>query len=810
MEKKLINLVPTLFIGLGGTGQKIVGRLKKKIDAQFHGVADLPVYYLCLDTDSPQRTQFNFRPDEFIEISNFDGASVLNKLDRYPAIKAWWPDMLKAGDVGNVDFGAGQTRPVGRMAYYYWYTQAIKDAIERKAKELTVIRSASQLQALEDHGIAVEPNTVAVYVVSSLCGGTGSGLFLDLSFEVRNHLKLRKGVEMIAIFTMPEGYIRIVPRGLQSERVQANAFAALKEIDYFANADNAKGLQLQFTSNSRAFNPEFPLFDMMSLLDIIDAQGNELDHIDQLYDMTATKLALELFVAGDRRSALRNVKIRREIVMGRRRLYDSFGVGALVFHAHNLVQYCRARLAEDVLAEVTRPMDARPAIKNFLLKNELEEHGADQVLNKFRRVFEGKFTALIPSQPDDPARSSIQIQQVMDQVTKQLEEIKKSIETGVRQIRDHAVKQLAAEVRGWMSNSSTSLNFVTHFLKGMKLYVNDILLKEMAKEKKDINVDVIKGRMDEARAAVKQAEDGVWIPVLKSRNIQQRFVRWYHTTRAWTLAACETLSRTAAERIYADVARAIDEHLARLKPLEDMLAYASWEAHQIAENEIKNVTHDIESTFTLIEGVVDPGDERFEKIYKEYRPTVSLKVDELLKATAGFEETLKGVPEPAVFLRDVVLPVFKDEFMKIYDVDLLTAVQKYNPTFDVQRALANIVANCRPFLSVDKEALGEERRPEHTVFVGVPDTAGKPYLDLLTQDKVGTNVNVVATGDKSRIIVLVTEVGYPSHILSFLRDYKHFYDQFAKRAERGEPEFSHLDKRWNNAALPDLIPKEMQ
>ncbi|OGG53062.1 MAG: hypothetical protein A3F84_20775 [Candidatus Handelsmanbacteria bacterium RIFCSPLOWO2_12_FULL_64_10] len=816
MPEKLITLVPTLFVGLGGTGQNIVGRLKRKIDAQFRGVDNLPIHYLCIDTDSPQRTRFRFRPDEFIEISNFDGAAVLNNLGRYPAIESWWPKSLKAGDVGNVDFGAGQTRPVGRMAFYYWYNQTIKEALERKAKELTVIRSASEMQKLEAAGLAVEPNTVAVYVVSSLGGGTGSGIFFDIAFELRNHLRLRKGVEMNGIFTMPEGYIRVVPKGMQSERVQANTYAALKEIDHYADADHARGLTLQFSTQARAFNPEGPIFDMISLLDIIDKGGNELDSIDQLYNMISTKLALELFVAGDRRSALRNVKIRREFSLGKRRLYDSFGVGALEFHAHNMVTYCRLRLAEEILGELTRPLPPRQEVKNWLMRNELQEHGADMVLNKFRRSYDNVFTALIPVTPQETDKASLEIQKVMDQVGKKFEAVKKTVETRCAAVGKEAVAALRHELAEWRKNSSVSVRFIADFLTDLRRYAT-ALSNEMEKEKKETNLDNVRGRMDEARNAVKDAETGVWLPVLKKRNITQRFQRWFSATRAWTKAACETLARIAAMKIYAELVDEIDKQGARHKRLVDLLSDATWEANQQAEKELERVQTEIEGSFKLIEGVVDASriegtdETRFDVAYKEFKPRASLMIEDLLKTTDNLGTLLDSPPDSAArVLDDVVLPVLEETFRKIYEMDVLTAVGKYNKTFDVQKAVTNIVRNLKPFLSVDPEALGEDRRPEHMIFVGVPDAQNRNYTELLTEDKLGVSVAIVQTGDPSRIIAMTSEVGYPSYLLNFVRDYRHYYQEFEKRRGRGEPECVHLDGRWNQDTLPDLVPAELE
>jgi hypothetical protein len=271
----------------------------------------------------------------------------------------------------------------------------------------------------------------------------------------------------------------------------------------------------------------------------------------------------------------------------------------------------------------------------------------------------------------------------------------------------------------------------------------------------------------------------------------------------------------AATQVYVDLTREVDAWHAKVKKLEDLLATAAWEAHQAAEDELKSVQQDIEGSFKLMEGVVDARpivgseDTRFDLAYREFKPNLSLKVEELLKVTENFKTLLEAPPESAkALLQQTVLPMLGDTYTKLYEMDLLTATAKYNKDFDVQKAVTNIVTHLKPFLSVDAEALGEDRRPEHMMFVGVPDASNKDYTDLLTQDKLGVPVNIVNTGDPSRIIAMVTEVGYPSYIITFLQDYQHYYEAFEKRRARGEPECPHLDGRWGQDSLPGLIPAE--
>ncbi|MBK9229287.1 MAG: hypothetical protein IPO15_00020 [Anaerolineae bacterium] len=83
---------------------------------------------------------------------------------------------------GRIHSGARQVRAVGRLALYrkyrtFWASMSTKLQLAKIA----------EIQRAEDAGYAVirETGLRQIYIVSSVCGGTGAGMLLDIAHRVR-------------------------------------------------------------------------------------------------------------------------------------------------------------------------------------------------------------------------------------------------------------------------------------------------------------------------------------------------------------------------------------------------------------------------------------------------------------------------------------------------------------------------------------------------------------------------------------------------------------------------------------------------
>ena len=103
---------------------------------------------------------------------------------------------------------------------------------------------------------------------------------VDVAALLRKLLKVRQP-EIVAFLTLPEVYEEKL-RGKMSEyrRIQANAYATIREIDYFEHEEAIRDrVELGGTEQTRGLAPA-GLFERCVLVQRIDAEGKDLGSME--------------------------------------------------------------------------------------------------------------------------------------------------------------------------------------------------------------------------------------------------------------------------------------------------------------------------------------------------------------------------------------------------------------------------------------------------------------------------------------------------------------------------------------------------
>ncbi|MDJ0744948.1 MAG: tubulin-like doman-containing protein [Xenococcaceae cyanobacterium MO_167.B27] len=247
-EKQSRTINRTICIGLGGTGRDILMRIRRLIVDRYGNFKQLPVIsFVHIDTDkatsrvtdlrtgnSYHGVDLRFTDAERVSavMSRSEVNNMVQELGRrssnyegspgvYKNIEQWFPPQLLK-NLKAIDEGAQAIRPVGRLAFFHNYRQ-IKNALI-SAEQRTRRHDAFLLKK----GLRVA-NKLNIFVVGSLCGGTGSGIFLDIAYTLRKMYGV-SGAQIV-------GYLVISPElyGNAPDK-SANTYAALKELNYYATA----------------------------------------------------------------------------------------------------------------------------------------------------------------------------------------------------------------------------------------------------------------------------------------------------------------------------------------------------------------------------------------------------------------------------------------------------------------------------------------------------------------------------------------------------------------------------------------------
>ena len=226
METKKENLkpnevvAPTLFVGVGGTGCKIV----KKVADLCAPEEKENINFLCLDTNVNDLTDIANGKSKIYWVQTSNTQTVGSYLDYdEEARKKWFPKNAVMYDK-TVSEGAGQVRAISRLALNSTIKtgrirplyDAVDDLFRKTGKDMK--------QAMR------------VVIASTSSGGTGSGIILPLSMFIRDYVKEKypnTSLIVRSLILLPETLDSVIDSQTERDSQARNAYATIKEINAF-------------------------------------------------------------------------------------------------------------------------------------------------------------------------------------------------------------------------------------------------------------------------------------------------------------------------------------------------------------------------------------------------------------------------------------------------------------------------------------------------------------------------------------------------------------------------------------------------
>ena len=185
----LVRVVrPTLIAAIGGTGTAAVKAARSRIE-DLVGPRHHYIAFRAFDTSfQDSREPLLIDNSEYIYLGGFNAQAVISDIAAGKAFPHWADWLPQRLNFQQVAFGAGGIRPIGRLCYFYR-----RDRVEHAVQEaLTMVTDADQaLRYHQQTGVRVNLEAgIDIHVVCSVCGGTGSGMFLDLAFDLQQTSRL--------------------------------------------------------------------------------------------------------------------------------------------------------------------------------------------------------------------------------------------------------------------------------------------------------------------------------------------------------------------------------------------------------------------------------------------------------------------------------------------------------------------------------------------------------------------------------------------------------------------------------------------
>jgi len=401
---------PTVIVGLGGTGKEVLLRLRRKFFEKY-GKPGLPVIaYLWIDTDlrdislDGQRLDYisdeiRFQPTEMVDaqVSPEAFMTYFRNRNAYPNIFKWMDPAMEAH--GSVVEGAKAFRPLGRLGFFHAYggENGIEQKILNHSKNIQTQSAQNEMQNVA----RIDTTKVNVYIVSSIAGGTGSGMFLDMAFLAKsmiNNANVCGFIVLPSLFTVDT-----------TDRRYGNGYAALKELEFYSLRKDllSRSIDEEYTDSSGTSFHDFdvewklnnhkqiwgPPFNTCYLIDNSTDYGGSIspDQKIEICDMVAESIFMDFspdtdMFASQKRSIRENLApqllndleyeyldskgnvAHTEILSYR---FSTFGWSKIYIPMDRILNACSYKLGEDLvdfwLRKNTAPGDMKEEIKRDIM-----------------------------------------------------------------------------------------------------------------------------------------------------------------------------------------------------------------------------------------------------------------------------------------------------------------------------------------------------------------------------------------------------------------------------------------------------------
>lgn len=371
------TIIPTLFIGLGGVGSRIVDRMAGRAALLPNWESQLRplTSFVSIDTNELDQHKLRNIPEgNRLNIAAFDKAKAIEHFRRSKDPQALqWLDRAYLPRPGYKP-GAGQIRVEARLGFFYHsleIRQRLKELVTESLRPGITWRQSS-------------PPKYNIYLFCTLAGGTGSGSFLSAAYLIDAVLREQNWQpRVIANLLLSTLMLDKVGPELHPD-IHANTYAALKELEHLTKLDYPQVKREGRTAdefvycrdeNNRAVQqvrtrPCFIsfLFDRPPHLGLPDPEGAIADAAFlQIFTPIIDNLASELDNYEKNLEELTHFPgDLKNLGQGYTKNFGVYGAAALVLPGHELLEYSAARFAAQAIrsqitfgADPSNPADDR-------------------------------------------------------------------------------------------------------------------------------------------------------------------------------------------------------------------------------------------------------------------------------------------------------------------------------------------------------------------------------------------------------------------------------------------------------------------
>ncbi|MBR1808795.1 MAG: hypothetical protein IJ776_05370 [Paludibacteraceae bacterium] len=739
----------SLFIGLGGTGIRTILKTKALFVNQFEEVPPM-LAFLGVDTDeymfSLQETTYT---NDSVELSLRESCfiGVQNPREYYNHYKheMKWMPVTNLTDLPSSALNKiSVLRSSAQLAFMY-HREHLKNLLRTVIFDIcqsTLDDSENVVDVIgDDYGLG----RIEVHIVFSLCGGTGSGIFLDMAYLLREiALEMCMDITLNGYAVMPGVFIQGIMTPPEKSRFFKNTYAALRELDYYMCLPSCEHpVKLPGMQTDTCIPP----FDSVSLIDNEISENVCLKSLSELTDTLSN--ALMLFTEIGYNMSIGDI-IKRDIIMNvfdiedKKAWVTAMGISSVVFNGKSVAKVYALKMQNKIISQLlSESEDVKDLANNWINNVRIAEHEKDDVID---HLYDMSQIAGFNITDKDFDRRNVEqkINNKVEQYYTAFEPSNSDWEKTVEDFFAMVSTRLTEKVKE-LANEYKSIGLANEFLKEVKSQIENIFLQEMIEEQKQWEAD-------------KQNTDAELQSRIENLRIYLSKGMFHSKTKNYLTDICSNVQDCLTARIEV-------KHRAYAQSFYSLLiGYLNKETAQVEENvrklsaikdnndleiqQIKNrcgKNHVVEFDLT---------DERLRKIEASEREIPLSEFIYLLPTQSIYDnnsqETLKKALEQYTFSLKQYKTILSE------DIDTMLDSMSANDFENVARRAFN---RSKPLLQITdggyKISYGMPVGIEEMFYICVPDvktnrlTRGEYYTEIISAD----HANVVPTGLHDRIII---------------------------------------------------------
>ena len=353
----------TIAIGLGGTGIKCLKNLKRQVYDRVqpdNPDGSIPTYnkikFLAVDWDRGsvakdwkinqldlEKEFFDLRIQKSITFGRFLSEVVLKNPSMYEWLKTSNPS-------------------TGERGISYLPSQLHSpESIRQLGRVLIIEKSKKFVEKIQRLILSVIEETkssnssVNIHVITGMGGATGSGVFLDTCYLIREAIRRvvpERKVTIFGYFFLPDVNLsipEIQKEKIISNSIKMNCFAAMKELDYCMNfEDNGESWDQQYQGFHIGPSSKPPV-DIPYLISGVHGMDNGFDHAMNIVSEFVLRSIIKNPIFNEEDiMGLKKLEMQHKVTSGVNRCYCGLEAGSIIIPVKKFITYVSSKLFKEI------------------------------------------------------------------------------------------------------------------------------------------------------------------------------------------------------------------------------------------------------------------------------------------------------------------------------------------------------------------------------------------------------------------------------------------------------------------------------